>query len=198
MVSFAVLTNVAVLNYCYDVPVKLYSTNLTLMALFLVIPDARRLFEVLVRNRAAAPADLNPVRFERRWLRIASVVCWVVVVGIHFVGGIWSGWNGYRASYVERKHPAYYGIYDVVSGGPEWSKVVVNYEGGIVVRRRDDTIQRFPTKDAKWSTPDADSVLLEGVVNGAPAAVRLQRVDPAKYPQTTRGFHWISEYPFNR
>ena len=28
LVSFAVMLNVAVLNYCYDVPVKLYSTNL--------------------------------------------------------------------------------------------------------------------------------------------------------------------------
>ena len=72
LVSFAVMLNVAVLNYCYDVPVKLYSTNLVLMAVFLLIPDLRRLFDIFVRNRAVPCADLNPIRFERRKLRIAQ------------------------------------------------------------------------------------------------------------------------------
>ena len=50
-----VLANVALLNYTFDVPVKLFSTNLLLMAVFLAAPDAKRLFDVLVRNRPAAP-----------------------------------------------------------------------------------------------------------------------------------------------
>ena len=47
--------NVVLLNYCYDVPVKLLSTHLFLMALFLLVPDAGRLWAVLVMNRAVEP-----------------------------------------------------------------------------------------------------------------------------------------------
>jgi hypothetical protein len=72
MVAAAAMTNVVALNYCYDVPVKLYSTNILLMAVFLLAPEFCRLAHVLVFNRPTAPADLDRVRFERRlaeWLR---------------------------------------------------------------------------------------------------------------------------------
>ncbi|MGC6489002.1 MAG: hypothetical protein ACON4Z_15240, partial [Planctomycetota bacterium] len=38
-------------NYCYDVPVKIYSTHLTLMGLLILVPDARRLLALLMGNR---------------------------------------------------------------------------------------------------------------------------------------------------
>ena len=48
LVSAAVLLNVVVLNFCYDVPVKLYSLNLLLMAVFLMAPDLGKLTGFLV------------------------------------------------------------------------------------------------------------------------------------------------------
>jgi uncharacterized membrane protein YphA (DoxX/SURF4 family) len=197
MVAFAVMFNVAMLNYCYDVPVKLYSTNITLMALFLLVPDLRRLFDVFVRNRAAAPADLNPIRFERRWLRIGSVVCWVLLVGYHLYTDIWGGWQGYKETYRNPQRSPYYGIYDVESPG-SWRKVAIQVPAGIMVRKADDTMQNYPTKDAKWTVPDADHLTLEGTFDGVPSTIRLRKADLSKYQLPARGFHWISEFPFNR
>lgn len=48
LAAMAVLTNVFMLNMCYDVPVKLYSFNLLMMAMFLVAPNVRRLVGLLV------------------------------------------------------------------------------------------------------------------------------------------------------
>lgn len=197
MVSFAVMLNVAVLNFCYDVPVKLYSTNLTLMAVFLLAPDLRRLSDVLVRNRAAAPADLNPIRFERRWMRIAQMACWVLVVGYHLYTNISGGWEGYKRAYRNPPRSPYSGIYDVESPGA-WRKVAVQAPANIMVRKADDTMQGYPTKDAKWTVLDPDHLILEGTFDGAATTVRLRKVDLGKYQLPTRGFHWISEFPFNR
>ncbi len=47
LVSAAVMLNVVMLNYCYDVPVKLYSTHLLLMAVFLTAPDLSPASELL-------------------------------------------------------------------------------------------------------------------------------------------------------
>jgi hypothetical protein len=197
MVSFAVMLNVAVLNFCYDVPVKLYSTNLALMAVFLLAPDLRRLFDVLVRNRAAGPADLNPIVFDRRWMRIGAVVCWVLVVGSHLYSNIWGGWQGYKQFYRNAQRSPYYGIYDVDSPGA-WRKVAIQFPGNIMVRKADDSMQGYPTKDAKWTVPDPDHLILEGTFDGAPATIRLRKADLGKYQLPNRGFHWISEFPFNR
>jgi hypothetical protein len=198
MVSFTVMLNVAVLNYCYDVPVKLYSTNIALMAAFLLIPDLRRLFDVLVRNRASAPADLNPIVFERRWLRVAMAVCWVGLVGYHLQSNIWGGWKAYKQTYRNPQRSPYYGIYDVESAG-NWRKVAIQFpNNAMMVRKADDTMQTYQTKDAKWSQPDAEHLVVEGTFDGAPATVRLRKVDASKYPLPNRGFHWINEFPFNR
>jgi hypothetical protein len=70
LVSAGVMTQVVMLNFCYDVPVKLFSSSLLVMAIFLILPDAKRLFDVFVLGRAAAPAPIRP-RFSRRWLNWA-------------------------------------------------------------------------------------------------------------------------------
>jgi len=59
------------INFSYDVPVKLYSSHLLLLAVFLILPDLRRLASLLVLNRPTEPARIEPL-FQRKWLRLAS------------------------------------------------------------------------------------------------------------------------------
>ena len=59
LVVIAVMTNVVMLNFSYDVPVKQYSVHLVLMALYLLLPEARRLANLLLLNRPAEPAILE-------------------------------------------------------------------------------------------------------------------------------------------
>jgi hypothetical protein len=75
----------------------------------------------------------------------------------------------------------------------------------MTVRTTDDTVLRFTTAwngprlilnktdSWTWSQPDADHVVLEK--DGE--TVRLRKVDTAKLPLLSRGFHWINETAFN-
>jgi hypothetical protein len=67
IVSAAALTNIVMLDLSYDVSVKLYSSILLVMALFLILPDAGRLANVLLFNRPVQPAIRGPF-FQRLWL----------------------------------------------------------------------------------------------------------------------------------
>ncbi len=51
VVTAAVMTNVVLLNFCYDVPVKIYSTHLLLMSVLILVPDLRRIADALVFRR---------------------------------------------------------------------------------------------------------------------------------------------------
>jgi uncharacterized membrane protein YphA (DoxX/SURF4 family) len=51
LITLAVMSNVLMLNLCYDVPRKIYSIHLILMCLFLLLPDMRRLRDLFVLNR---------------------------------------------------------------------------------------------------------------------------------------------------
>ena len=94
LVAFGLLLNIVMLNFSYDVPVKLFSSLLLGLALFLVWPDVGRLVDLFVRNRPGA-ADLAALpdpaavatthrsaregpdrRFDRRWALWANYSNW--------------------------------------------------------------------------------------------------------------------------
>lgn len=61
MVTFGVMVNVMMLNYCYDVPVKIYSTHLVMMSIMIILPEAMRVMNVFVLNRTAPAIFLSGV-----------------------------------------------------------------------------------------------------------------------------------------
>ncbi len=60
-----VLVNVVMLNFCFDVPVKINSAHYLGMCIFLIGPDLGRLAHVLLFNRATQPAPADPVSPSR-------------------------------------------------------------------------------------------------------------------------------------
>ncbi len=80
LVCIGVMANVVMLNFSYDVPVKLYSSHLLFEAIVLAAPDLRRLANALVFNRPAEPAPMRPL-FQRVWLNRAGLVLRTVLIG---------------------------------------------------------------------------------------------------------------------
>ncbi|MDR3700930.1 MAG: DoxX family membrane protein [Candidatus Sulfopaludibacter sp.] len=214
MVSFGVLCNIVALNYCYDVPVKLYSTNLLLMAVFLMAPDLRRLCALLILNRPTEPADLSAPGFTNRRLRVAVVAAPVLFVGYVLYQQIHGGWQAYQSTRVHLKRPPLYGMYvaDPLPADPsQWHKVAIEFPTALTVRRMDDTVKNYGVKydEAKstitltagkdvpltliYSRPDPDHLQFTG-----PITLRLRKLDLAKFLLLSRGFRWINERPFNR
>jgi uncharacterized membrane protein YphA (DoxX/SURF4 family) len=93
LIGIGVLGNVAMLNFSYDVPVKLFSLHLLAMAAFLLIPDLRRLAKFLVFNRPVNPTDLRPL-FPWRWVDWTAAVLRTTIV-VAFTGLMFA--NAYRS-----------------------------------------------------------------------------------------------------
>jgi hypothetical protein len=49
-----------------------------------------------------------------------------------------------------------------------------------------------------FDLPGPDSMILSGNFDGLQIHAKLHRIRPPQFILTTRGFHWINEYPFNR
>ena len=221
LVSAGVMLNVVLLNFCYDVPVKLYSTNLLLMAIFLAAPDFRRLYDALVMNRATRPSRVDQPLFRSRRTRRAAIALKAIVLGYVLFMQIRSGVQGYRSVYVNAPKSPLYGIWNVdtfvqsgreVTGPSRWSKVVMDRPQAITVRRQDAPLVGFQTayRDAParidlnnngylyYARPNESTLTMEGLVNGERVSMRLTKVDTSKFLLINRGFHWINERPFNR
>jgi hypothetical protein len=84
LVAFGVMVHVAALNFCYDVPVKLFSTHLVLMSLFLMAPDLPWLTRALVLGRPATARGYVPL-VRAAWLDWALFSIRTVIV-LTFLG----------------------------------------------------------------------------------------------------------------
>ena len=81
LIAFAVLVNVVMLNFCYDVPVKLHSVNYLILAALLVAPEARRLRHMFILNEPVEPSPLRmPHPARGRW-PLAIMLAKVAFVG---------------------------------------------------------------------------------------------------------------------
>jgi uncharacterized membrane protein YphA (DoxX/SURF4 family) len=81
LIASAVMLNVVLLNFCYDVPVKLYSTVYLLMALFLLLPDMWSLFQFFVGRRDTRLRGAWLRYPERKSFRMACYCLQVLVFG---------------------------------------------------------------------------------------------------------------------
>jgi hypothetical protein len=133
ILSITVLANIVALNFCFDVPVKLYSSNLLLMAIFILIPDAWRLTNFFFRNKAVPAVNIQP-KFNKRsmkitWLCVKFLV--IVLAVFSIISQVWSGYTSYGDKAVQ-KNP-FFGIYNV-------EKFV----------RNNDTLQPLATDTSQW------------------------------------------------
>ena len=90
LVLAAVLTNVVMLNFCYNVSVKINSSHYLAMCIFLVIPDLGRLGDVLVFHRTARPAACAPAAARPR-IRLAGRVIKIAVISALLVVNVKDG-----------------------------------------------------------------------------------------------------------
>jgi hypothetical protein len=155
LVCVGVLSNVVMLNFCYDVPVKLFSAHLLLMALFLTAPDLRRLANLFLFNRRVEPAEI-PTLFGPWWLRGAAVVLRTLVV-VGYTAMVLYGAHQSRRIYGDSApRSALYGIWDVeeymvdgklrpalVTDTTRWRRVIFDYPQTIAIQAMSDSRSRY-------------------------------------------------------
>jgi uncharacterized membrane protein YphA (DoxX/SURF4 family) len=112
-VTFAVMLNVMLLNFCYDVPVKQYSFHLLMMAVYLLLADAPRLANLLIWNQPVDKTSLLPPYSGSKtiWLQRA-LKAYIILLGFAWPLGSFL----YRERYAPAPRlaqPAFYGTYEV-------------------------------------------------------------------------------------
>jgi hypothetical protein len=231
LVTAGVMTHVVVLNFSYDVPVKLYSTHLLFMALIIAAPDAARLANMFVLNRPVPPAPLRP-RFRNRWMDVASRAARTILV----IAFVTLALQGSMARMEEWKRTPVaeaplYGVWNVdelrVNGverpplttdRTRLRRLIVSSDRVVALERMDDKRLRYmmtntPTLGTlalkrnsppasvgtfAYTRPDQSTLILEGTLDDQKIVATLRKAPTPEFQLTTRGFHWINEYPYNR
>jgi hypothetical protein len=224
LMSVGVLSNVVALNFSYDVPVKLYSSHLVAMAIFLLLPDVRRLVNFFILNRPAECARVQPLFRRPLWHRGALVIASLFLVAV--VGTSLYQSYDQRRLFTGQRSPLY-GVWEVeefslgqstaTASAPRWRRMIFDSPRRVAVQTT-DVLERYGSQldqekrtltlrkrdDPGWNTVltyqqvSPDVITFAGALNGSEMTARLRRTDERKFLLTDRGFHWINEFPFNR
>ena len=220
LICFAVLTNVAMMNYCYDVPVKIFSTHLVAISLFLAWPWLPRVVNLLLLHMPAPLASLNPYPITHPRLRLAVLAVKLLVIlvligapirevlvdipsmmkamrkGPPSVSGIYSALpadlKNNEAAKWARVGIESYGYAKVLLSTGDSMDVRLDFDekGGVATIQSGN--QKTPT--SVRYTQSATGLRLYGKTMD----VTLKKLPPGQILLTSRGFHWINEFPYAR
>jgi len=216
LIVLGVMTNVWLMNVLYDVPVKTLSFHLMLLAAFLIAPDARRLRDFFLLNRATQPQPLAPLLPSLNWRRVGLVLQGLVVVGtVAFTGVFLSlAWKPRQASplagvwFVEEYATSGTLRPPLVTDETRWRRIVFDFPQTMAVQRMDDAVERYSVQldlekksltlrkpgDSSWRAEFAvertseDALALAGTFAGQPVQAKLKRLPPKDFPLARNHF----------
>ncbi len=224
LISVVAMGNVVALNFCYDVPVKLLSSHLLLLAVLLAAPDLSRLTNIFFLNRPAPPAGLHP-HSVRRWVNwtLLGVKALLFAAWISFF--VLMSLNARKMFASPDPKPPLYGVWNAdepaQAGLPEadrWRQIVIEYPGIVGVQTADGTYRGFRLfanrrrgtltlttpldkrfrSHLAYTQTRPGQIKLAGDFGGHPLQATLTQAPQPEAPLLSRGFHWISPEPFNR
>lgn len=228
LLTIFVMSNVVLYNYMFDVPVKIFSAHLLLMAVVALVPDMDVLWSFFVLHLPLPQRVWGPA-WGRAGLRRENVILavWLVVA----IG--WRVWMLAPVTARERANIAHpsplTGLWRVQSAtvpfltadGPPMVAMSLEPNGRAMLRGADGALYRCVAPyDAARQTltlepigineyvtyaitqTDAEHLMLTPV-KSYPASgfgtLTFERVPtPKSYPLLERGFHWVNEWGLER
>jgi hypothetical protein len=186
LILIAVLSNVALLNFAFDVPVKQLSSNLLFASIVLVVPDLRRLADVFLFNRPSTPANLS-FDFRKPWIDKARRVLKPLIIVVATLAPLTISAIVHHNL---TKRPPLFGLYDVdeftrngvaisSTDGSRWRRVAIDRGDVVAIRRVDDSASYFTstidtTKHSIGLRPRNGSSRIEYSYEPAPSGLMMR------------------------
>jgi hypothetical protein len=228
LIAIAVMSNVVVLNFAYDVPVKLFSTHLLAVAILLIVPDIHRLINFFVLNKQVQPTPLQPVYSNERtktiyWITKGAFIVFLLTMNVVQGLDMQKQWGDAVPT------PPLYGVYDVetfvINGDTipsvqnetrRWKKIIIDKKERGTIQYMDgasvpwklsaDTISHTLKGSSYDSTNvyrfvyayENNKIMLKGTFHSDSVKVSLLPMPPEKLLLVNRGFRWVNEFPNNQ
>lgn len=224
-ITTGVMTHVVVMNFMFDIPVKLFSTHLTLMALFLFSTDLKRFINVFVLNKSTSSYHFyNPVKdasYHKAvfWIKSALLV---ILVGIFLFQALGNGRGKQNTNL-----PHLFGVWEItefikngdtipplITDEERWRYLIVDHNTTTVKTMNDENhFYQFETDSVakkiklhgsgttsekynfSYDLLESETLKLKGTLYLNDLDITLKRKELFLY---SRGFNWINEKPLNR
>lgn len=204
--SFAVMLNVVMINFSFDISVKIFSSFLLLLSVIIISPHIKRLYFFVVQEKVINITMYSPVFSSlvqrRTYLTIKLFVLAIIfynALAIYFISG---NFNDDLA-----KRPLFHGAYDVKENASGWKRVFIHRRGYFIIQTQDERmydfkleydttgkkliLENYITKN-KYEYPYAqngeNTLLLTKLTDSS--QIILEKLDLTRLPLLKNEFHW--------
>jgi uncharacterized membrane protein YphA (DoxX/SURF4 family) len=226
LISIAVMTNVVMLNFSYDVPVKLFSVHLVLISFLVIWRDIGKL-ALFFTGKQTSALDYPIYVYNKNYKRLISR--WakgIVIIGfsILFISDDYEATTNSAGKPTSAQRDGCYKPSLIILNNDTLvsdqkqalSKLLINGEYMGLVNGSEnltyykssfDTVAKvIHLTSSKDSTKrynfayreEKGNLDLNGMWNGKMLQAVFRKKDPKNYLLLNRGFHWINEYAYNR
>lgn len=159
LLSLIVMGNVVVINFCYDVPVKLFSSVLEVMALYLAFPYFKKLKQLFIQHKPAVLEKLTQPTFKKKWVRVGVKVLKVLIIADALYYGTFGNIDSMKQYGDLRTRPVLYGIYNtelivknndtiplLLTDTASWKQLIIDREGYSFIKTMNDSSRYYNFK----------------------------------------------------
>ncbi|EAZ82509.1 hypothetical protein [Algoriphagus machipongonensis] len=215
LVSISVCLNIVLVNFSFDVPVKLFSSHLLVFSFLVLIPKIKPVVDFFILHKSTTLGEMKPL-FEKRKYKIIWLIANLYLIGLIPITRAVSHVQSQKFRTMENEWEGLYSGFDSDSTR-FWDKMVLekNYmvlqtndgkrdflsieeieaEGHILIKNPDDSEKPHELFIKELDNKQYEILLRIGEKENLAIG---DRKDKSDYELIKRGFNWINEYPYNR
>lgn len=218
---------IVMLNFSYDVPVKIFSSHLVLISIFILTPFIGKLYDSFILHKLTEIA-FSKLILPEKWLRVGRIILKsLILIAFPILTLI----QIIQSKEGEKNKLDFNGMYkaDIFIANNDtlpplttdtlrWKQMSIQEEYVKVTTMADSSVRYFALFDSlnkvlriksmsdtseKYSFvytkhPTTGYLTISGLYKRDSIFVSFKRKTLQDYLLVNRGFHWISEYPYNR
>lgn len=160
IITLMTTANVMAVNYFYDVPVKLLSTHLVLMTVFLLSRDFGTLFKFFLTNKPTSLGIIKQPEVQNdKSLKVVSRVLKSLLLAYILIFGFINLSKSQKQYGTKAPKPAYYGLYKIthfeknsdtiptdITNQGRWRYLVMEREGSAQIHSMDKSRNYYKTE----------------------------------------------------
>ncbi|MEP7141407.1 MAG: DoxX family protein [Ferruginibacter sp.] len=159
LLSLVVMGNIVVINFCYDVPVKLFSSVMEIMSFYLTATYWKELYRLFILHQPGMLVKYKQPYFKKKWVRVTVKLLKVLIIADAFFYNITDSIDGSKQYGDSRPRPPLYGIYNselvtrnndtippLATDTTHWKQVIIQFADYATIKLMNDTTRNYNFK----------------------------------------------------
>ena len=212
VISFTVLLNVLMINFGFDISVKILSSFLLFLSLVILVPYATKLFSFFFQVNNKVPSSTLSFEVEKTKKLIIFKSCIICCI---LFETLFTYFNTNNFNDNMQNRPLFHGAYEVLNAPNSTSqfgnlqqikRIFIHRKGFFIIQFQDDKMKDFQMKtNTLTNTIDVYTVNRKMTLKitpreiiwnekNTPVHLLMKKLNWEKLPLLRDEFHWISEF----